>query len=239
MTSNPPILITAAITSEIAPLARSLKLRRLNTPIPTTDNSITPVMYQHPSDTTQPMICVTGIGQSRTRTILRPLIESRHPRAVIITGFAGAANPNFKIADVITPAMVIDQTGGHTLHATLDHRTRGTLATCDQLISTPHDKLQLYRHDAIDAIDMESATIAQLCDEYDIPWLCIRSISDTAEQSLPSWTMNLTHWDGTPNITRASLHALSRPHHIPTLVRLGRASRRSASSLAKAVAKVL
>ncbi|MFZ4115312.1 MAG: 5'-methylthioadenosine/adenosylhomocysteine nucleosidase [Chthoniobacterales bacterium] len=61
---------------------------------------------------------------------------------------------------------------------------RGTIATGDQFISNPelHDNL-IFKGEIAHAVEMEGASVAQICHEYNKPYLIIRTISDKVDQT--------------------------------------------------------
>ncbi len=62
----------------------------------------------------------------------------------------------------------------------------GTIASGDQFIAHP-DKLEELRAAIPDllCVEMEGAAVAQVCHEYGIPYIVIRTISDRADRSAP------------------------------------------------------
>ncbi len=56
----------------------------------------------------------------------------------------------------------------------------GRIVTGDQFVANPTQAQQLYQHFDALACEMESASIAQVCYLNQIPFICIRSISDNA-----------------------------------------------------------
>jgi adenosylhomocysteine nucleosidase len=57
----------------------------------------------------------------------------------------------------------------------------GIIATGDSFIASPAKKDELYRQLKADAVDMESAAAAQVCYQQSVPFIAIRSISDSAD----------------------------------------------------------
>jgi adenosylhomocysteine nucleosidase len=62
----------------------------------------------------------------------------------------------------------------------------GTIASGDQFIAHP-EKLEELRTSIPDllCVEMEGAAVAQVCHEYGVPFLVIRTISDKADHSAP------------------------------------------------------
>lgn len=61
---------------------------------------------------------------------------------------------------------------------------RGIIATGDQFISNPaHHAALVFNEQSAHAVEMEGAAVAQVCHEYEKPFLIIRIISDKADHS--------------------------------------------------------
>lgn len=59
----------------------------------------------------------------------------------------------------------------------------GDMASGDLFISSASMRETIRRHfPSVACVDMESAAVAQVCDDYDVPLLVIRVISDTADE---------------------------------------------------------
>jgi adenosylhomocysteine nucleosidase len=59
----------------------------------------------------------------------------------------------------------------------------GTGATGNKLLKSKQAADNLFREYKADVVDMECAAIAQICYQYDIPFLAVKSISDQADES--------------------------------------------------------
>ena len=61
---------------------------------------------------------------------------------------------------------------------------RGTIATGDQFISNPElYENMIFKNEIAHAVEMEGASVAQICHEYHKPYLIIRTISDKADHT--------------------------------------------------------
>ncbi len=59
----------------------------------------------------------------------------------------------------------------------------GIIATGDAFIASEKKKAELIRRFQADAVEMEGAAVAQICYQYNIPFIIIRSISDSADEN--------------------------------------------------------
>ena len=168
-----------------------------------------------------------GIGKVNAAVATLTLIDNFHPAVVINTGVAGGTG-SAKILDVVVPDRIayhdvwcgpgtepgcaascppfFDCPLPDDLLAPLGVR-RGLLASGDIFVSRPEEVqriLALYP-DAI-AVDMESAAIAQVCFIKNVPFICIRVISDTpgADDNIAQYE---SFWDDAP---KSSFRILSQ-----------------------------
>lgn len=224
-------LVLAAVTGEVEPLVRQFKLRRSHNRLADAEGAI---VYHQPNLT----VAVTGMGAERACHVAEAARQQHPPSRVIITGFAGAADPALNVGEIIQPAVLrhlaADTEAVATCTPTAATRVEplGCLLTCDHLVATPAEKARLRAEHAADAVDMESAALAAWCDAHDLPWTCIRAISDTADEALPPFVERLTRPNGQPDVFAAGLYVLTRPWKVPPLIRLGRAAATAAQALA-------
>lgn len=59
----------------------------------------------------------------------------------------------------------------------------GTIATGDAFIASKRKNIQLIERFKADAVEMEGAAVAQVCYQRNIPFIIIRSISDSADEN--------------------------------------------------------
>ena len=62
---------------------------------------------------------------------------------------------------------------------------RGTIATGDQFVenAAEHPNMNLTGEKKADAVEMEGAAVAQVCEDFNKPYVVIRTISDKADHS--------------------------------------------------------
>lgn len=163
----------------------------------------------------------SGIGKVNAAVATLTLIDSFHPSLVINTGVAGGTGMA-KILDVVIPKRIAyhdvwcgpgtvpGQAAGCPLffECPLPDSLveslgvlRGTLASGDIFVSKAEEvhRIRSLYPDAV-ACDMESAAIAQVCNLKNVPFVCIRVISDT-----PGDADNISQyaffWDDAPQST--------------------------------------
>lgn len=238
------VLITAAVTAEVGPLVRLLRLgpmRRMwvrNQWVGEQGLAARPVSY-YGSTNSRWIVALTGVRPLHTAQLTESLLIGLRPSKVIITGFAGATDPAFKVGDVIVPERIIEGETRQEYRPTLPCHPWRTLYTSPTLAHRPADKKLILENFNAAAVDMESAVIAGRCEKKGIPWVCARAISDTADAELPEFLMKLTHADGRPRIFSAAIHAIIHPSRIPVMMRVGRDARLAAEAIARSVTDLL
>jgi len=158
---------------------------------------------------TQIVIAYSKIGKVFATLTATTLIEKFGCNMLLFSGVAGAINPALNIGDLIIADKLcqhdVDITAfGHphgfipesqtfthsspTLNQLATDVARelsmpiqsGTIATGDQFIASQESKEFIQSTYQADAIEMEGAAVAVVCDALDVPFLILRAISDTA-----------------------------------------------------------
>lgn len=168
-----------------------------------------------------------GIGKVNAALGCRAMIQEARPDIIINTGVAGGTGGKARVLDVAaatavgyhdvwcgpgtTPGQAAGcppQFAGHeaTLAlAALRNNPKvkfGTIASGDVFVdsrSTVDHVLSLYP-DAI-GVDMESGAIAQTCYRFDIPFVCLRVISDTPGEVADNGAQYDSFWTAAPRET--------------------------------------
>ena len=158
------------------------------------------------------IICQSKIGKVFAAMTTTILIEKFNCSKILFTGVAGGINPNLKVGDLIVaektcqhdfditgfshPPGYIPELGEFIvsdknlvlLAKEISKKNNfnlktGIIATGDQFISNNDKKNWINKTFNADAIEMEGGSVAQVCENYGIKYLIIRSISDTASDS--------------------------------------------------------
>jgi len=150
------------------------------------------------------------IGKVNAALTAATMIEKFGAEQLLFTGVAGAVNPELKIGDLVVATQLcqhdLDITAfGHPhgyvpegkvyiepshelLHIAknvADERgislKGGIIATGDQFIADPARKQWIKQTFEADAIEMEGAAVAVICDAFNVPFFVLRAISDAAD----------------------------------------------------------
>jgi adenosylhomocysteine nucleosidase len=95
-------------------------------------------------------------------------------------------------------------------------------------------KAQLFDRTGACVVDMESAAIARIAQESNLPFLAVRAVLDTADLCLPIGAVNALGPDGHLRVGRLVTALVEHPSEIASLLKLARGLRRAQASLAEA-----
>jgi adenosylhomocysteine nucleosidase len=163
------------------------------------------------------------------------------PDAVVSTGFCGALDPALNVGDVFIATAVIDQeSGGQYAAFEPEHRIpaagAGVIVSVNRVASSAREKQKL-RATGARAVEMEAAAVAARALIWDVPFYCIRSVSDGASEGWDIDFNRMRDEKGRFSRGRIVLSALAKPWpRIPSLVKLERGCRRAAESLGEFLA---
>jgi len=156
------------------------------------------------------VVAYSKIGKVFSALTAATMIEHFGCDRLLFTGVAGAINPELKIGDLIAATRLcqhdLDITAfGHPygyvpegkVYVESDPRLRalarevadekgiglkeGVIATGDQFIADAERKNWIAQTFGADALEMEGASVAVVCDALKVPFFILRAISDAAD----------------------------------------------------------
>lgn len=173
-------------------------------------------------------VLLTGMGARNAERAIRIALNDIHPAAVFTCGFAGALNPDLRIADVVGPSAAL-VVGARPAVFILSERVAVTAA----------EKSALRARTGADVVEMESAIIERECQKAGVPCTTVRVISDEANEDLPlDFNALMTH-DQRLSMARLIRAVLKAPQKTPSLMRLGKNSARAAGALAQVLDRAI
>jgi adenosylhomocysteine nucleosidase len=200
------------------------------------------------------LVLVTGVGKERARWAIdwvlgAPMLKdiAYQPKCVLTVGFSGALDPHRKVGDVILASEVADASGRtwpNTWPGELPAGEwqpalhRGRVLTVESLVADPALKESLGREHTAIAVDMESAIVAEACARKDMPFGCVRSISDEMTMSLSPQLVSILS-SGQPSVPRLLQAVVSAPRLMGEMRQLARHTRTAADQLGKALGELL
>jgi len=224
--------IITAVASEAKPIVGKLKLTR------DAHTFAGSPSWSGKVDHHSVILTTTGMGRDRAAAATESLLDRFTPAGVLIAGLAGALDPQLYVRDIIIPDTLIDTvTGNRYAHETEGESKR--LITVDRVISSPAKKQQLHDEYQAAIVDMESAVIAGLCESHDVPWLCIRSVLDVANEILPAWLSRCVDAYGKPRPIMTALQAMLHPLDLASFTRTALHAPGAAKALADALPPLL
>ena len=189
----------------------------------------------------QVYLAANGAGPNRAGEAVEAA-RSKMPNTstvpVVSTGFCGALDHNLKVGDVFVATSI--QAGGklvpiltpqcHRAHVT------GTLVSIDRVAQTTEEKRNLCSAGA-QAVEMEAAGVLSRVREWGMPFYCIRSVTDLANESFHIDFNAARTLDGRFSTPRILAAAIASPITIaPELIELRRRCATAARSLGEFIA---
>lgn len=163
------------------------------------------------------------------RLVERALERKQDVDRILSIGFCGALDPALRIGDIVVSGEVPKGLGAPFV--------RGDVVSVDRVAFTAREKCDLRTATGAAVVEMESAAVAQKAREWDVPFGCVRVVSDVAGEDLPLDFNRYRDADGRFERTRIALAALGRPFTVlPKLVRLDRNCHRAAERLGEFLA---
>lgn len=192
----------------------------------------------------------TGEGPRNADRALRDWLDGHQARAVINVGMAGALDRSLQVGDIV----IAREVRGHNRRfdasrsslfrraSTLANQQVGVAVTVDEVVCTATDKRRLADAAGLNEmawVDMESAAIAAVCDERQMPYLIVRAISDRFDEDLPVDFNRCRDESGRVSNRRVIQAALLRPRAFKGLIELKRRAEVCATNLASFVERLL
>jgi adenosylhomocysteine nucleosidase len=191
---------------------------------------------------TRVLMLETGVGFAAIETALRWCLSgprfgdlSYRPSLIFLVGFSGGLQSGQRVGDLVLATEVVDRQGNRwtTCHAALLPGGEITLApvlSVTEMVGDPREKQRLrQQHDAV-AVDMESAAAARLCHEQNVPFACLRAISDDRNTALSPHLVELLR-SGRVSMPRLAETVLRHPSSIRELMQLAANTRKAAKQL--------
>lgn len=156
------------------------------------------------------VIAYSKIGKVNASLTAATMIERFGAQKLLFSGVAGAVNPSLKIGDLIVATKLAQhdlditvfghphgyvpegsvyvKTDSHLLALAKKvakqkelHVQEGIIATGDQFICDVAKKEWIEKTFEADALEMEGASVAVVCDALEVPFFVLRAISDAAD----------------------------------------------------------
>jgi adenosylhomocysteine nucleosidase len=179
-----------------------------------------------------------GAGAHRAAAAIDEALTSFRPDAIISMGFCGALDPSLAIGDIVVATTIF--AGDRAFPAeppvtAVPHRT-GPVWSIDHVATTAEEKRKLHATGAI-AVEMEAAGVAQRAQKLAVPFFCIKSVTDLADETMANDFNAVLRSDGRFDTMKVLVSSLRRPWvRLPELIRLQRRCVLAARSLGEFIA---
>jgi adenosylhomocysteine nucleosidase len=179
------------------------------------------------------LLLANGAGRRRAAAAVDAGAAEFAPDAVVSTGFCGALDEGLDIANVVVATSIDD--GEFRYPATPVEGPfetfAGAIRSIDYVARTAEEKRML-RDSGARAVEMEAAGVAGRALELGLPFCCVKSVTDLAEETLANDFSQALRPDGHFDTMSILLGALRDPAvRLPELLRLRSRSIRAARAL--------
>jgi adenosylhomocysteine nucleosidase len=163
--------------------------------------------------------------------------------ALLSFGIAGGLSPDINVGHIVIPDQVI-LPNGDGIQTDTEWRQRlldklpssvsvsiDVTAGSDTIAASIETKLSLFTHTRAVAVDMESHRVAKIARDHNVPFMVIRAVSDTSNESIPRSALNVIDENGQPLYSKVVSQILQHPGDIPKLIKLSRNTNTALASL--------
>ena len=174
----------------------------------------------------EPMVLVAnGPGPKLAGRAVEIARKHQELRGLVSTGFCGALNPALELCDIFVANEVLGIAHALPPVKTSGAYRTGKLLSIDRVVSTAAERADLYRTGA-DAVEMEAAAVAGKAAEWNIPFYCIRVVTDTAAENFPLDFNRMRDAEGRFSRIKILAAMLQRPGSVlPELLKLNKRCR--------------
>jgi adenosylhomocysteine nucleosidase len=228
MTAAVRVGVLAPMKTEFRPLVRPMALAR-----PDGDNG--PYHFGAVGEV-EIVATMTGIGTQGAIDVTERLLDDHTLDHVIVVGVAGGLGPELEVGDMVVPELVVDRPNDRTYRATPLGGVvpAGTIVTSDEF-NYVQPTLDGFIADGVLALDMETGSIAAVCERRGVPWTAFRSLSDHATKApVETAVLGLARPDGSANVPALILYLGPKPWRLRHLSRLVKGSNLATRNAARA-----
>ncbi len=174
----------------------------------------------------------SGTGPVNAKLAAEMLIANGSTQ-LISWGCAAALDPSLKPGDLFIPKYFLTEQQEKLSSASDWHQhaiktlsprftlQTGCLAESRSIVSSRKEKAILHKASGCPIVDMESAAVAEISADAEIPFLAIRTIADPAQMSLPKAVKNALNENGDIEMKKLLCFLAFHPLEIPSLIKLG------------------
>ncbi len=217
------IAIVAALEREVSPLVKHWRIHQ---------EEYADRVFRFYENENAVLVC-GGVGSEPARRSAEAIIALYHPTLIYSAGFAGAADPNTKVGDILVPRYVIDARDSSRIDTGIGE---GILVSFSAVADAPQ-KAKLHAAFNAKAVDMEAAAIAKAAAAREIRFAAVKAISDGCDFQLPPFERFINP-DGGFDTAKFACFALLRPWMWPQVARLQKNSAQASHALCERLAAI-
>ncbi len=173
-----------------------------------------------------------GAGQPAATRAFAAIEEGGPVDLIFSVGWAGALRAEIAAGSAHNVAGIIDVRTGERYHCEAGAGELW-LATSPKVADKGEKRRLASTYEAA-FVDMEAAAVARLAAARDIPFYCIKGVSDGFTDRLPDFNRFLSP-TGQLRLARLTLFATLRPWYWPALLRMGENSRKASQNIAESL----
>ncbi len=173
-----------------------------------------------------------GAGQAAATKAFAAIEDGGPIDLVFSIGWAGALTPAIAPGTAHNVTGVIDVQTGERFRC--DAGAGNLWLATSPRVADHAEKQRLASAYNAALVDMEAAAVARLAAMREIPFYCIKGVSDGFNERLPDFNRFIDA-NGQFQTARLILFALLRPIHWPALVRMGENSKKASQSIAESL----
>jgi adenosylhomocysteine nucleosidase len=180
----------------------------------------------------------TGVGAKNCNERMETLLHKARPRLVISSGFAGAVGSDLHVGDLILAENFSDRELLQRADGILSERKPrvAKLFTSTSIIDSVDERNEIARVSGAAAVDMETEAILGVCNTHGIPFLSLRTISDSPKDPFPAPPHVLFDIERQrTNYGSLAAYLLRHPGSISKLLRFSKQIARSRANLTSAI----
>ena len=182
-----------------------------------------------------------GMGGRFLKEIL-PRYYHSQVTGVVTAGLAGACSPDLAVGDLVIDSNSHEALRVEEIINAMSNGQRcfiGPIHTSKHMVGDIAEKKELFVKGKFIAVDMENKATFQFAQRRNVPWIGIRTISDTALDSLPSQIGQFIDPSGNVRPLALTITLVSNPGIIGNLMRLGKSSNVASRKLADAIGAII
>ncbi len=157
-------------------------------------------------------------------------------------GIAGALSPNLKPGSRIVATEILTDFETYPAvagSASIVKGHSGAIYGSWTIVASPAEKAEIFARTGALAVDMESAAIAKVAMEHNIPFVALRTIADPSNDGLPPAALIPLSKSGRPRLAAVLWSVIKHPGQIAALIKTAGQTRAALKSLRRATRRLI